>query len=188
MATPTGSDYGGDPLGNQHGSGAQPQGGPMTFGGFARQGTPNFGGQGGERGRPQSERAGSRRRIVSEGGRPRGSSEGAQEPERGTSNKRSFEEVGGGDADNFERFFREMFNRFGGSGNRGGPARLREPGFLDDKRFAHIENFKGDHSKFRSFMFEFMVAVGRCSERLARELKMLYSRGPQRRDDVGGQF
>ena len=48
--------------------------------------------------------------------------------------KRSFEEVSGGDTNNFREFFKEMF-RLVGSGGQRGAGKNRECGFLDDKKF-----------------------------------------------------
>ena len=78
--------------------------------------------------------------------------------------------------------------KFAAKGDSGGPSRNRDCGFLDDKRFAHIEKFTGkENGKFKTFLFDFEVAVGRCSGELAKALKELYRRGPQKRDLVGGR-
>ena len=179
MAGQTGNQT--DPLGNQHGSGAQvPQGEPTVLGGFARQTSPTFGIGGGldTRGRSggtrdrSGEPANARRRVASES--------------RAEPLKRSFEEVSGGDAGNFREFFQQMFRVLGSGGQRGA-GKNRECGFLDDKRFSHIKKFEGDQAKFRTFLFDFLVGVGRCTVGLASEIKKMYSRGPRGRTRWGGR-
>ena len=78
-----------------------------------------------------------------------------------------------------------------GSGGQRGAGRNRECGFLDDKKFSHMtipgKKFEGDQAKFRTFLFDFLVAVGRCSVGLASEIKRMYSRGPHKERPGGGR-
>ena len=129
-----------NPFGNQHGSGAVPQGPPQVFGGLQRQTSPAFGiGGGGVYGAdvPGGDFRG-RSGEPTSSRRKRGVSESRAEPLRRTLEESS------GELDDLKKFFERMF-RFAKSGERrGGIPKNRECGFLDDKKFEGIKKFEGD--------------------------------------------
>ena len=159
---------GANPLGNQHGSGATPQGPPLAFGELPRQTSPNFGvGAGGVFG-GGFPGAGSGGRLDS--GEPSGSrrKRSASEP-RVEPTRRTEETASGLGAGQFRQFLEEMFHTVNSGGKGGGRSgrysrggKNRECGFLDDKRYEHIHKFKGEHEKLQTFMFDFFIATGRC--------------------------
>ena len=130
---------GGESLGNQHGSGASPQGPPRVFGEMQRQTSPAFGigGGGVYGGGLPSEDLRGRSGEPASSRRKRGASETRAEPLR-----RTLEEASGGELGDFKQFFERMF-RFANSGDRrGGAPKNRDCGFLDDRRFEHIRRFE----------------------------------------------
>ena len=66
---------------------------------------------------------------------------------------------------------------------------------LDENCFRRVDRFDGDATKYRSWLFEFIVASGQIDSRLGMELKRLVSKEwggewPEKRDprdDIGSQ-
>ena len=48
---------------------------------------------------------------------------------------------------------------------------------LDEKYFRRVDKFDGDLSKFRGWLFDLLVSIGQVDSELAKELKVLLSRG-----------
>ena len=48
---------------------------------------------------------------------------------------------------------------------------------LDEKYFRRVDKFDGDLSKFRGWLFDFLVAIGQVDHYLVIEIKKLLARG-----------